>query len=455
MKKATVFVLTLALLATLVSGFAAHAEVASKTLDFPESGFTYEAPGSWKDTIGQIDAYSDRGEFLGYDTGVVLGYVIYRGRTDEEAAQYEAFAQAIAERDEDPTEEEMAVANEYNSRNAQIFEVYGLRDGMTLDDMISSIMEGKNLFKDTIELGKHGEYTYWLVTYDLDNPFVADLIKDWSKEMVDELRTLEDDAAAHPERIALKDREIKFVPPAIGSTIEFETTDLNGNPVSSRDLFAQNKVTLVNIWRTWCGPCVAEMPELDALNAEYAPKGAAVVTYCGDANSPELIDKAREITKDYGFNTLVWSESFDAALPWNCTPMTYFVDSEGKVLSYPVKGSNMDACVANLEAALNGKTPETTIPPKPEADAQETASYIIAVVDQNGEAVPGVAVSFCTADNCDFAVSDDQGIITYEGAPISYHIDILSVPDGYSFEALDDVYTDTDSSSMTMTITKD
>ena len=282
----------------------------------------------------------------------------------------------------------------------------------------------------------------------------AKIIKDWPKEMVDELRTLADDAAAHPERVALKDREIRFVPPAIGSTIEFETTDLNGNPVSSKELFAQNKVTLVNIWRTWCGPCIAEMPELDALNAEYASKGAAVVTYCGDANSPELIDKARKLTKDYGFNTLVWSESFQAALPWDCTPMTYFVDSEGKVLSYPIKGSDMGSCIANLEAALNGKTPETTIPPKPEADAQETATYIIAVVDQNGEAVPGVAVSFCTADNCDFAVSDDQGIITYEGAPYRYHIDILSVPDGYSFEALDDIYTDMDSSSMTMTITR-
>ena len=152
MKKATVFVLTLALLATLMSGFSALAEQATKTLDFPESGFTYEAPESWKDTLGQIDAYSDRGEFLGYDTGVVLGYVIYRGRTDEEAAQYEAFAQAIAERDEDPTEEEKAIVNEYYSRNAQIFEIYGLRDGMTLDDLIANVMEGENLFKDTVEL---------------------------------------------------------------------------------------------------------------------------------------------------------------------------------------------------------------------------------------------------------------------------------------------------------------
>ena len=40
---------------------------------------------------------------------------------------------------------------------------------------------------------------------------------------------------------------------------------------------ARQPVTLVNVWATWCAPCKAEFPELQALHAAYAPKGLRVV----------------------------------------------------------------------------------------------------------------------------------------------------------------------------------
>ena len=49
------------------------------------------------------------------------------------------------------------------------------------------------------------------------------------------------------------------------TTVEFETVDLDGKTVSSRELFAENKVTMINFWGTFCGPCIREMPELAEL----------------------------------------------------------------------------------------------------------------------------------------------------------------------------------------------
>ncbi|MFR3500045.1 MAG: TlpA disulfide reductase family protein, partial [Paraclostridium bifermentans] len=58
----------------------------------------------------------------------------------------------------------------------------------------------------------------------------------------------------------------------------FKTTDLNGNKVTS-DLFSKNKLTMVNIWATWCGPCIDEMPEISKLYNEL-PIGTNVISIC-------------------------------------------------------------------------------------------------------------------------------------------------------------------------------
>lgn len=49
----------------------------------------------------------------------------------------------------------------------------------------------------------------------------------------------------------------------------------------SLDMF-KGKPLLVNLWATWCGPCVAEMPMLNGLAAEYKGKGLTVLTVSQD-----------------------------------------------------------------------------------------------------------------------------------------------------------------------------
>ena len=77
----------------------------------------------------------------------------------------------------------------------------------------------------------------------------------------------------------------------------------------------------------------------------------------------------------------------------------------------------------------------------PKQDVQQQA-YILHVRDQNGVPVPGVYVSFCTDTACTMAISDDSGTITFDGTPDSYHVQLLKVPEGYSFDADFDMHTD-------------
>lgn len=51
--------------------------------------------------------------------------------------------------------------------------------------------------------------------------------------------------------------------------------DLDGQP-QSMDRW-RGQLVVVNFWATWCAPCVEEMPALQSIHDEYAPRGVAVV----------------------------------------------------------------------------------------------------------------------------------------------------------------------------------
>ena len=128
-----------------------------------------------------------------------------------------------------------------------------------------------------------------------------------------------------------------------GADVSFETIDLDGNTVNSKDLFAQNKVTMINIWGTTCGPCVNEMPVLEQMNKEFQARGGAVVGLVDDVrvNDQQYLEDAKSIVKDTGvtyLNLCSW-DGFDEMLACIGTPTTYFVDSHGKLLGEPVLGA--------------------------------------------------------------------------------------------------------------------
>ena len=68
-------------------------------------------------------------------------------------------------------------------------------------------------------------------------------------------------------------------------------------------------------------------------------------------------------------------------------------------------------------------------------------AYILHVVDQDGAPVPGVTVNFCTDTACSPAESDENGIISFSGAPAVYHVQLIDVPDGYSYDEGFEIYT--------------
>ena len=118
----------------------------------------------------------------------------------------------------------------------------------------------------------------------------------------------------------------------------FSTTDLDGNPVDQSVLAAYD-LTMVNVWATFCGPCINEMPDLGALASEYAEQGVQIIGLVSDATdadgsiSDSQVETAREIVAETGANYLHLLPSSDLNGVLGqiyAVPTTFFVDSEGK-----------------------------------------------------------------------------------------------------------------------------
>lgn len=63
--------------------------------------------------------------------------------------------------------------------------------------------------------------------------------------------------------------------PVVGEPYRFELTDLAGNRIRSEDLLG--KVVLIDCWATWCGPCMAKMPELTKVREAFSEDDLVVI----------------------------------------------------------------------------------------------------------------------------------------------------------------------------------
>lgn len=61
-----------------------------------------------------------------------------------------------------------------------------------------------------------------------------------------------------------------------GAKISFSTKDFNGNTITD-SVFSENNLTMLNIWGTFCPPCIREMPDLAKLNEANKSKGVRVI----------------------------------------------------------------------------------------------------------------------------------------------------------------------------------
>src|SRR5690554_3164188 len=109
-------------------------------------------------------------------------------------------------------------------------------------------------------------------------------------------------------------------------TFDWMLTDVNNNMVNLSE--SRGKVTIINLWATWCPPCVAEMPSLQKLYDHY---GDQLAFYFISNEKPETLNRFLK-TKNYTLPVYLPGSNYPKEFNSNSLPTTYVLDQTGKII---------------------------------------------------------------------------------------------------------------------------
>src|SRR5690349_7311833 len=135
------------------------------------------------------------------------------------------------------------------------------------------------------------------------------------------------------------------VPPVIASVPlsdsirQTKVKTIDGGSLKLADF--KNKVVVVNLWATWCGPCRMEMPDLVKLNNEYKARGLVVIGVATTYNERDNLDGVKEFVKTQKIDYKVLWDDGTLAQPLvqsvngrNNIPQSFVISRDGKITKH-------------------------------------------------------------------------------------------------------------------------
>ena len=131
---------------------------------------------------------------------------------------------------------------------------------------------------------------------------------------------------------------------------DFQVKDLEGKPLSIANY--KGKVVLIDFWATWCGPCVAELPNVLAAYDKYHKDGFEIIGISLDSDQTKLekFIKDKKMTWPQFFDGKGWKNELGQKYGVNSIPATYLLNGEGIIIGENLRGEKLaDAVGKALE----------------------------------------------------------------------------------------------------------
>jgi len=109
---------------------------------------------------------------------------------------------------------------------------------------------------------------------------------------------------------------------------EFRLPDIDGKNVSLTDF--QGEIVVLDFWATWCEPCIAQIPKLNALNDEYAHRGVRVLGVVVESGSVKDIRQFL-LKHKVGYPVLIGNDAVVNKYKVSVFPTTVVIDTRGRI----------------------------------------------------------------------------------------------------------------------------
>ncbi len=402
-----------------------------ETIEYESLGITVKNPGLWEGLKGYVMLYPLSSTSLVDDPEIFAAYLYYIPATKEDLKDEEKAAVLAAKM----TEAGMFFAVNGDEEAA----IEGLKSvGMTEEEMEGGLTK----------VGEADGYQFFLLA-GADEEYAASL----DEEYVEDYNNL-------PALIEKELGEAEYYAPVDamkaleGDILSFTTTDLDGNTVTSEDLFKDNEITMVNLWGTWCHNCVDEMEELAKIHSRLQEKGCGIVGLEWEEKpGDETYQEARDLMKEKGTNypNVLMPEGNDILSQIESFPTTFFVDREGRVLTKPIVGARVKDYEPTAEALLAGVSiPETELD-----ESAASYTYRIFVTDEEDNPIEEAVVQFCDETSCRMGETDEDGCAVFEVSEAKqYEVHIAEAPDGFDYDEEEVFKTEDSASDLTIVLKK-
>ena len=142
----------------------------------------------------------------------------------------------------------------------------------------------------------------------------------------------------------------KFNQPMVGDVMDIQFTSLAGKEINLADY--KGKVVLVDFWATWCGPCIAELPNVKSTYTKHHDAGFDVIAISLDKDKKALEDfiAKEELPWPQMFDGEAWKTKYAKEFGITGIPATFLIGPDGKVAETNLRGDELEKAVAKLLA---------------------------------------------------------------------------------------------------------
>jgi thiol-disulfide isomerase/thioredoxin len=132
---------------------------------------------------------------------------------------------------------------------------------------------------------------------------------------------------------------------SLGQEISIEATRLDGQPLDWASY--RGKIVLLDYWATWCGPCIAEIPNIRHLYDVYRERGFDVIGVSVDTDKEELQSFVEKNEIPWAVTYYAGEDSPGMAQPLavqfgvSTIPVALLVDQEGRLIALEARGDEL------------------------------------------------------------------------------------------------------------------